>query len=143
MDAYTTEARVRAQFNLHSTDRLSAESIETAIADAHLAIARVLDPVVDVSGPTVDHLPPGLVHGATLLAGARLFEALAAAEAFDQQRVALGPQRIEESTRRRDLMAAAGVAEARAWRALEPFVTQPPAREDAAVTASQAVLGEG
>lgn len=143
MDAFTTEARVRAKFALHDASRLPAETIEVAIADAHTEIQRVIDPAVDLAGPLVEDLPPGLVLGETLLAGARLLETLAAAEAFDQQRVSLGSRRIEESSRHRDLLAAAAVAENRALRALEAYVVRTPVRGAATTTDTQPTVGEG
>jgi hypothetical protein len=80
--------------------------------------------------------------GETLLAGARLFEALASQEAFTRKAVSIAGQRVEDGNRFRALTAAAALAEKQAWYLLEPYLNDEPVRAPADVTDTTPVLGE-
>ena len=69
-----------------------------------------------------------LVTGETLLAGAYLYRALAAKDAFQQKQMTIGGQRIEAGERFRALMAVAALTEKQAWFLLEPYLTEQAAR---------------
>ena len=137
MAEFTTESLVRDTFHLHDTVQVPATLFERAIADAHAVLLRYLDPAYDS-----DPAPDGLVLGETLLAGAHLFNALAAEEAFKQKQVALGTQRIDAGARFKALEAVADDAAMRAWDALEPYLRERPAHSALIATATTPVLGE-
>ncbi|MBZ0123734.1 MAG: hypothetical protein K8F31_07585 [Roseovarius sp.] len=137
MPEFTTEALVRDTFHLHDTVQTPPTLLERAIADAHTVLLRHLEPAYD-SEPA----PDGLVLGETLLAGAHLFNALAAEEAFKQKQVALGTQRIDAGARFKALEAVADDAATRAWDALEPYLREIPSQSVLTATDTTPVLGE-
>ncbi|MCC6795496.1 MAG: hypothetical protein IT366_10280 [Candidatus Hydrogenedentes bacterium] len=137
MAGFCTESDVRLRFQLNDTVLVTAELIDACIDDAHGEIERFLDETVDVDPPDA-----ALVTGETLLAGAYLYRALAAKDAFQQKQVTIGGQRIESGERFRALMAVAALTEKQAWFVLEPYLTEQPARLVMESTDSIPVLGE-
>lgn len=137
MAGFCSENDVRLRFQLSDAVLVTAELIETCIDDAHAEIERFLDETVDVDPPDA-----ALVTGETLLAGAYLYRALAAKDAFQQKQVTIGGQRIEAGERFRALMAVAALTEKQAWFVLEPYLTAQPARLVIDTTDSIPVLGE-
>lgn len=137
MAAFTSESLVRLRFLLADTALAPPDLVSACIADAHEHVLRLLDPAFDTDPPA-----EGLVAGETLLAGAAVFRALAARDALDQRRVAMGGQRIEEGRRFDALRAVAADATADAWVALEPYLRARPARVHALATDTAPVLGE-
>ena len=137
MDYFTTESAVRERFHLPDEESIPDSLIALSIGDAHRTILRFLEPGVDTEDP-----PHDVARGEALLAGAHLFRALAAREAFDQQRRVMGRQRIEESARFRSLREMAATAEAEAWVVLAPFLGVGLRRAPAGATDTKPVLGE-
>ena len=137
MANFAAESDVRLRFQLNDAALVTAELIGACIDDAHGEIERFLDPEVDVDPPEM-----GLVTGETLLAGAYLYRALSAKDAFQQRNVTIGGQRIEDGERFRALMAVAALTEKQAWFVLEPYLTSPPVRLVLDCTESTPVLGE-
>jgi len=134
---FSTEAAVRLKFGLTDSALIPQTLVAQSIDDAHAELLESLDPACDTQGP-----PAALVLGETLLAGAHLFRSLASRDAFDQQRITIGGQRIEEGARFASLMAVASLTEDRAWVLLAPFLKACPVRNAAWTTASTPVLGE-
>ena len=137
MAGFCTESDVRLRFQLNDTVLVTAELIDACIDDAHGEIERFLDETVDVDPPDA-----ALVTGETLLAGAYLYRALAAKDAYQQKQVTIGGQRLEAGERFRALMAVAALTEKQAWFLLEPYLTAQPARLVIDSTDSMPVLGE-
>lgn len=137
MSAFCTESDVRLRFQLNDAALVSAELITACINDAHNEIKRILDPETEVDPPE-----QGLMTGETLLAGAYLYRALAAKDAFQQRHVTIGGQRLEEGERFRALLAVAALTEKQAWFVLEPYVTARPVRVVLDCTDTIPVLGE-
>ena len=137
MPSFATESDVRLRFQLNDAALVPADLIGASIDDAHGEIERFLDADVDVDPP--EH---GLVTGETLLAGAYLYRALAAKDAFQQRHVTIGGQRIEEGERFRALMAVAALTEKQAWFLLEPYLTSQPVRLVIDCTDTTHVLGD-
>jgi hypothetical protein len=135
--AFTTEEHVRERFLPEGDAQATTNQIACAIDAAHLQIAPALRPDAPLDPPS-----EAIVLGETLLAGARLFEALAAHDAYDQRRLKVGHAEVREGERFRSLMAAAADAESRAWEVLAPFMAAKEQRVPAAATDSQPVLGE-
>ncbi|NUM54368.1 MAG: hypothetical protein HUU46_12040 [Candidatus Hydrogenedentes bacterium] len=137
MPNFATESDVRLRFQLNDAALVPADLIEACIDDAHREIERFLDPEVDADPPDQE-----LVTGETLLAGAYLYRALAAKDAFCQRNVTIGGQRIEEGERFRALMAIAALTEKQAWFVLEPYLAAQPVRLVVECTESAPVLGD-
>lgn len=137
MPNFATESDVRLRFQLNDAALVSEDLIGASIDDAHGEIERFLDADVDVDPPE-----QGLVTGETLLAGAYLYRALAAKDAFQQRHVTIGGQRIEEGERFRALMAVAALTEKQAWFLLEPYLTSQPVRLVIDCTETTPVLGD-
>lgn len=137
MSTFTTESRIRERFQLSDTTLVPPNLIAAAIDDAHTDLLRYLDPVHETPS-----LPDALILGETLLAGAYLFRGIAARDAFEQKRIALGVHRIDSGPRFDALMALADATQAKAWNILEPFLKARPSQVLAAVTETVPVLGE-
>lgn len=137
MAVFTTEALVRAKFQLLDEEQVSETLVSVAIEDAHTELLRFLGEAVDTDTPD-----DGLVLGETLLAGAHLFRSLASKEAFDQKHLGLGSQRIEGGKRFSALSVAARMAEEQAWYTLEPYTAEKAQGVRASATDTTAVLGE-
>ncbi len=137
MAAFTTEALVRERFQLGDAARVPSELIEQVIEEAHGEVLRRLDPDAEIDPPD-----KGLVAGETLLAGARLYGALAAKDAFDVKQVSLGSNVVSDGNRFQALMTMAAWLEDQAWYLLEPAGAERPARAVADVTDTQSVLRE-
>lgn len=137
MANFAGESDVRLRFQLGDTTLVPAALVEACLDDAHGEILRFLDPGVDVDPPE-----QGLVTGETLLAGAYLYRALAAKDAFHQRHVTIGGQRLEEGERFRALMAVAALTEKQAWFVLEPYVSARPVRVAIEATDTTPVIGE-
>ncbi len=137
MTPFTTVEQVRGKFDLPGEDDLPDAPIEQSIADAHRDVMALIAGAH--ASPPVDE---AIILAETYLAGAHLFRTLAAREAFDQQRVAIGRQRVEEGARFRSLLAIAAAAEAEGWRWLAPFAEAWSSRKLARPTDSKPVLGE-
>ena len=137
MANFASESDVRLRFQLYDTVLVTAESIEACIDDAHAEIERFLDETVDVDPPDA-----ALVTGETLLAGAYLYRALAAKDAFQQKQVTIGEQRIEAGERFRALMAVAVLTEKQAWFMLGPYLAAQPPRLVIDCTDTIPVLGK-
>jgi hypothetical protein len=137
MASFTTETRVREKFGLGDGTLVPASLVESAIADAHAQVLRVLNPAFDA-----DPAEEGVAMGETLLAGAHLFRSLASGQAFGQRTLTLGSQRIDDGRRFEALMAVAAGAEAEAWDALAPYLMELPGLEAGEVTATTPILGE-
>ena len=137
MAAFTTEALVRERFQLGDAARVPSELIEQVIEEAHGEVLRRLSPNVETDPPGV-----GLVVGESLLAGARLYGALAAKDAFDVKQVTLGSNVVSDGNRFQALMTMAAWLEDQAWYLLEPSGAERPARTVVDATDSQVVLGE-
>ena len=137
MANFTTEADVRLKFQLTDTTLTPAALVEQSIEDAHAEVLRYLNPEY-ASGPP----DAALTLGETLLAGSHALRSLAAKDAFDQKRVSIGSQRIEEGARFASLLRTASEAEEQAWAILGPYLAAYPGRDVAAVTMSVNVLGE-
>jgi len=136
MANFTNESLVRLRFQASDTTLVSSELVNAAIDDAHAELLRFLDPQFDTGNPE-----EALVMGETLLAGAHLFHALAAGEAFGQKRVTIGGQRVEESERYDTLTALARTADEQAWYILEPYIEDRPSRSVSDSTDTIPVLG--
>ncbi len=137
MPNFATESDVRLRFQLNDAALVPEDLVGASIDDAHGEIERFLDADVDVDPPE-----QGLVTGETLLAGAYLYRALAAKDAFQQRHVTIGGQRIEEGERFRALMAVAALTEKQAWFLLEPYLTSQPVRLVIDCTDTTPVLGD-
>jgi len=137
MAVFTTETRVREKFGLNDVTLVPASLVESAIADAHAQVLRVLDPAFDTN-PAEE----GVAMGETLLAGAHLFRTLASGQAFGQRQLTLGSQRIDEGRRFETLMAVAAGAEAEAWDALAAYMVGLPSLGAGDITATTPILGE-
>lgn len=137
MAGFTTEDAVRLKFQLMDPALVASELIEQGIDDAHTEVLTRLAPAYVTEDPEA-----GLVLGETLLAGAHVLRSLAGKEAFDQKRVSIGGQRIEEGTRFASLLEAASLAEEQAWSGLAPFLAEYPGHGIAAVTDTIDVIGE-
>lgn len=137
MAVFTTESNVRLKFQINDSALVSSQLVEAAIHDAHDQVLRHLDPAFDTPDPAET-----LVLGETLLAGAHLFRALAARDALEQKRIAIGGQRIEEGGRFAALNAVADLAEDHAWFFLDAFLLARPLRPPLTATPSRPVLGE-
>ncbi len=137
MPAFATETDLRELFRLADTTLVPAALIERGIDAAHADLLRLLDPIHDVDPPAAD-----LVHGEALLAGAQVFRAIAAGEAFATKRIVIGGQRIDDSNRFEILHATARDADDRAWATLAPYLVPEPARAALDVSATKPVLGE-
>jgi len=138
MANFTTEETVRNKFQLTDTTLVPASIVIDSIDEAHAEILRHLDPAFDVSPAAI-----GLTLGETLLAGACLLRSIAAKDAFEQKEVSIGGQQIAEGSRFESLLALATLTEERAWRTLEPFLIERPARVVASSVDSTPILGEG
>lgn len=138
MATFTTEAAVRLKFQIEDAVLVSSELIVAGIDDAHVELLRFLRPEYDTGSPE-----DALVLGETLLAGARVLRSLASKQAFEQKAIKIGGQHLQEGSRFAALMAFAASTEAEAWRLLEPFLKDQPARAVGDATDSTSVLGEG
>ena len=136
MTPLTTVAAVRAKFGLPGPEHLPDAVIQRSIEDAHTELWPLLAPD-QPDDPPADEL----VLGATLLSGARLFDALASREAYDQQRRVVGGQRVEESRRFASLQTTAARHEGEAWRLLAPFLAPAPRQNPGRATATTQILG--
>ncbi|MBX7259072.1 MAG: hypothetical protein K1Y02_22105 [Candidatus Hydrogenedentes bacterium] len=137
MPAFTTEASVRLKFQIADTVNVPSELVDSCIDTAHEEILRVLAEDIDMQSPE-----NAVVMAETLLAGARLFEALASHDAFTQKRITLGPNHIEDGDRFRALTSAAALAEKHAWYLLEPYTRPRPFRSCIEPTVTIPILGE-
>ncbi len=137
MPAFATEAGVRLRFQLNDAVLVPAELIDACIDDAHGEVERFLSADVEIDPPD-----DALITGETLLAGAYVFRAIAAKDAFAQRNVTIGGQRIEEGERFRALTAIAALTEKQAWFLLEPYLTAQPVRLIVDCTPTDPVLGE-
>ena len=137
MANFTTESEVREKFQLSDTTLVPASLVNASIDDAHTELLRYLDPAYDVPSPD-----NAVVMGETLLAGTHLYRSLASKEAFDQRRVTVGAQRIEDGERFRSLMTIASMAADQAWLLLEPYLLDNAPRTVLDANASTLVLGE-
>jgi hypothetical protein len=137
MPNFATEAGVREKFQLTDTTLIPADWVTNAIDDAHTELLLALDPVHDTGSP-----PDALVLGETLLAGAHLLRSIASKHAFDQKRVSVGGNRIEEGRRFDALTVMADAAESRAWDILEPYLVPRPPRAVLVPSGSTPIFGE-
>lgn len=137
MAAYTSEAAVRAKFDLSDTEQVGTALITASIDDAHALLERYLD-----AGAVETPVQDGLILGETLLAGAEVFRTLASREAFGRKPVQLGSAKIAGDTRLQALRQIAEQAERQAWRVLGPYCLAQPPQRVAEASDSQPVLGE-
>lgn len=137
MANFTTESKVRDAFQLNNTTRVPSVLVTESIADAHVAILRVLDASVDIVTPEA-----GLISAETIMAGANVLRSLSWGHAAEQQHLALGGNRLEEGNRFRELHQAADIAEAQGWYMLEPYVTAAADTAVASVTDTVPILEE-
>lgn len=137
MPPFATESSVRLRFQLSDTVAVPADLVVACIDDAHAELERFLEKTLDFDPPE-----SALVTGETLLAGAYIFRALAAKDAFQQRHVTIGGQRIEGGARFRALMAVAALTEKQAWYLLEPYLAADPVRIVLDTTPSTPVLGD-
>ncbi|MDZ4861559.1 MAG: hypothetical protein SGI88_21510, partial [Candidatus Hydrogenedentes bacterium] len=131
------EASVRLRFQLNDPTLVPADLIAACIEDAHAEVERFLDADTETDPPD-----EALVTGETLLAGAYVFRAIAAKDAFAQRNVTIGGQRLEAGERFRALTAVAALTEKQAWFLLEPYLTEQPARLILDSTPTTPVIGE-
>ena len=99
---FTTDSAVRARFQMDDTELVPPAMVAAAIDTAHLEITRHLVPGVETDPPE-----EGLVLGETVLAGARVYELLAGADAVAARRLRLGSVTAHEGERRLALLAVA------------------------------------
>ena len=137
MANFTTETKVRDQFQLTDTTRVPPGLVTGSIDDAHVLLLRFLDPVYDVPSPDA-----AVILGETFLAGSHLLRTLAFQDAFEQKRVSVGGQRLEAGSRFDALTESSRTAEDKAWETLEPYLKIHAARRLVDVTDTTEVLGK-
>lgn len=137
MANFTNETRVRERFQLTDTSLVPADLVVASIDDAHTELLRYLDLAFATETPE-----EALVMGETLLAGARVHQALASKAAAELKTITIAGQRIEATGRVETLLAIARGAEEQAWRLLEPYLAGRVGQVACVVTQSTPVLGE-
>ncbi len=136
MATFATEDDVRERLQAHDTETIPSGLVTAMLEDAHEEVLRRFDLAYEETP-----LPAGLVAGEALLASARLLQALASADAIEQQHLSIGGQRFEAGSRFAALLAMADQAEARAWEMLEPYLLSTLAQRELDVSDSTPVLG--
>jgi len=135
MPTLTDAAAVRLRFQVNDATAVPDTLVAAALEDAEAELLPRLDAGIDTAHPDAR-----LALGATLLAGAHLFRALAAGEAHDAQELSIGGQRLYAGDRFRSLQALASEAEQRAWTVLAPYLAAPPRTPPLTATPTQAVF---
>ncbi len=135
MPTLTDAAAVRLRFQVNDATAVPDALVTASIADAEAELLPRLDAHLDTAQPEAR-----LALGATLLAGAHLFRALAAGEAHDAQALSIGGQRLYAGDRFRTLQALASDAEQRAWSALAPYLATPAGAPPLTATPTQPVF---
>ena len=136
MAAFTTESAVRLKFQLTDTVLAPSALILAGIEDAHAELVRFLNSVYGGGTPE-----EGLVLGETLLAGSRIYQSLAAKDAFDQKQAVIGHQQVGTGRRLDALLTVARLAEEAGWHILEPYLTSRPSSLHVGLTDTVPVLG--
>ena len=132
---YATESDIRIRFQIYDTVMVPSDLVTTCLDEAHRELLRFLDPVYD---ETPTEAP--IITGEVLLAGARVFRAVAAKDAMERQDLQIGSHRIRPSGRADALAAIAVIAEKDAWYLLEPYLLATPAHMMATVTHSTPIF---
>ena len=135
MSTFSTEALLRAKFQLTSATDYPPALLEDALAEAHAEILARLDPSVDTGTP-----PETLVTGETLLAAARAFRNLAGQAAATQHTLTLGGQRYDTAARTAQLLHLAATTEQDAWHTLAPHLTPIPTITSLSTTDTTPIL---
>lgn len=117
---YATEAALRLKFQLTSTTDFPAAFLNDAIAQAHAELLPRLHTV-----PAPEDAPESLTIGEILLAGARVFQHLAARDAATLRTATIGGQRLDTAPRHAQLALSAARAEEHAWQLLHPHCNAP------------------
>ena len=142
MEPFVQVARVRETFLLEDAVKTPDAWIARAIRDAHTELERALSPMA-LSALDGGTIPEDLVAGEALLAGARLYQAMAAVEAYGQRRVKGGSVAVAEGDRFASLLRIASMAEERAWTLLRPYMREAAVRPSLAASDSAPILGGG
>lgn len=137
MATFTTESLVREKFQWTDSNLVPSSLITASMDDAHAELLRFLDPEFDTPTPE-----DRLVMGETLLAGAHVLRSLASKDVFDQRRITIGGQGVEEGLRFKGLLELAATVEKQAWDLLEPYLLDEPQQDVAKTTDTVPVLGE-
>ena len=135
MANFASESDVRLALQANDTVAVPSALVVGCIVGAHDELLRRLDPAVAGGTP-----PTGVLSGEVLLAVARVLRCLAMKDTVEQKQLTIGNQRIEAGARYSALTAMAELAEAQAWAALEPYLTDCRGREPGAATDSVAVF---
>ncbi|MCX5758319.1 MAG: hypothetical protein NTU83_07400 [Candidatus Hydrogenedentes bacterium] len=131
MANFASESDVRLAIQVSDTVAVPSTLVVASLAAAHDALLRRIDPALSMTPP-----PAAVVHGEAWLAGAAVLRSLAAKDTVEQKQLTIGNQRIEAGARYSALTAMAELAEAQAWEALEPYLTDCQGREPGGATDS-------